>query len=382
MTNPGAPHTRVLLIGPFPPPIGGDTVLTAHLAACECWERNGIRIDTINTSAGDRVRLPGERISSGDLLRGCRILLAALVKVPRSRVVLLWANTRFALTLGLLIVSWGRFTRRAVILKVFGGALGGRIAALPPARRAVAARLLGAVSCILVETRALARELVTESGLPADLVVHFPNYPVAPPREGPAPPRPFSGACVFFGQIKREKGVYDIIEALGGREGVRCDFFGPFLDRDRAGFLGALSKYPNLAYRGIAEPGTVSSLARAYDVLLLPTYHPGEGYPAVILEAYAAGIPVIATRWLAIPEIVEDGETGILVSPRAPAEIAAAIGSMRADPVRYERMRRRAAERSRSYTAEAIVGGVLVPRVLAYAGRKADDGKERSRDRS
>ena len=50
-----------------------------------------------------------------------------------------------------------------------------------------------------------------------------------------------------------------------------------------------------------------------YDVLILPTYHEGEGYPGIILEAFSLGLPVISTNWNSIPEIVKHNENGLLV---------------------------------------------------------------------
>ena len=49
-----------------------------------------------------------------------------------------------------------------------------------------------------------------------------------------------------------------------------------------------------------------------YDCMLFPTHYDGEGFPGVILEAYMAGIPVIASRWKFNDEFVFDGRTGYL----------------------------------------------------------------------
>jgi glycosyltransferase involved in cell wall biosynthesis len=81
-------------------------------------------------------------------------------------------------------------------------------------------------------------------------------------------------------------------------------------------------------------------------IFILPSRSEGLGLVAV--EAMAAGRPVIATNVGGIPEVVVDGETGVLVPPEDPAALAAAIHSLLADPVLAARMgqagRRRARE--------------------------------------
>ena len=74
-------------------------------------------------------------------------------------------------------------------------------------------------------------------------------------------------------------------------------------------------------------------LATAETALLASDY---EGCPLSVLEAMAAGVPVVATRVGGVPEIVADGETGLLVEPGQPDALAAAIGSVLEDPsLRY-----------------------------------------------
>jgi glycosyltransferase involved in cell wall biosynthesis len=246
---------------------------------------------------------------------------------------------------------------------VFGAYLARRIRRIPPPWRRIALHLLGRTACVLPETRFLARELVDEGWLPAERVLVLPNFLSDRSFGHARAPKPFSGKCVFFGQIKREKGVFDIIEALGGREDAICDFYGPVLGRDREAFLDAISKYGNLSYGGSIEPGLVSRAAADYDVLLLPTYHESEGYPAVILEAYAAGIPVIATDWLSLPEIVEDGVRGILVPIKSPGKIREALGRLAADELLYRSMCGNALAFAETYSERAVLNGILIPRV-------------------
>ena len=60
------------------------------------------------------------------------------------------------------------------------------------------------------------------------------------------------------------------------------------------------------------------------DLFVFPTYH-GEGCPVSLLEAMAAGLPVVATRVNGVPEIIEDGKNGILVDPGNAPALPAAI---------------------------------------------------------
>ncbi len=89
-------------------------------------------------------------------------------------------------------------------------------------------------------------------------------------------------------------------------------------------------------------------------VFVLPSTR--EGLPLSMLEAMAAGLPCVASRVGGIPAALGDGEAGILVAPDSPEEMARALVSLLADPVRREKLgrcgRNRVAER---YSLEACV---------------------------
>ncbi len=76
----------------------------------------------------------------------------------------------------------------------------------------------------------------------------------------------------------------------------------------------------------------VPELMAAFDVLVVPSINEGMG--RVILEAGAAGVPIVASRVGGIPDIVDDGETGLLVAPRAPDELACAVLALVHSPER------------------------------------------------
>ena len=63
----------------------------------------------------------------------------------------------------------------------------------------------------------------------------------------------------------------------------------------------------------------------SYDVLMLPSYFEGEGYPGIIIESLALGIPVITTNWKALPEIITTNLNGILIDIKNEKQLVKAI---------------------------------------------------------
>jgi glycosyltransferase involved in cell wall biosynthesis len=137
---------------------------------------------------------------------------------------------------------------------------------------------------------------------------------------------------VYVGHVKQEKGVLELMEAvrrLGGD--VVLDIYGPILGD--ISFKDLILGHSS--YCGPVDPAVVPQLLGRYDALVLPTYYAGEGYPGVILEAYAAGLPVISTNWQCIPEIVTE-DSGILVPPRDVDALVDAIRTMRMENLYHQ----------------------------------------------
>ena len=118
----------------------------------------------------------------------------------------------------------------------------------------------------------------------------------------------------------------------------------------------------------------VPRLLAAMDVFVLSSLY--EGMPFSILEAMAAARPVVATRVDGVPEVVAEGETGVLVPPREPEQLADAIGFLLVHPDRAREMGRRGRERVRAHFSwERMVETIerLYRELLARASRSATD---------
>ena len=125
------------------------------------------------------------------------------------------------------------------------------------------------------------------------------------------------------------------MRAAISRRSVTFHVFGPGMsDTDWALFEG----HPKATYRGVLAPEEVPRVLSEHDLLLFPSYYPGEGHPGVILEAFQCGLPVIAAKWRAVPELVEHEENGLLVEPRSAGEVRSAIARLLGDPDLYRRL--------------------------------------------
>jgi len=112
----------------------------------------------------------------------------------------------------------------------------------------------------------------------------------------------------------------------------------------------------------------VEELLRGADLFVLPSRR--EGLPMAILEAMASGVPIVATRVGGVPEIIEDGEDGVLVPPEDPGALAAALGGLLDHPDRRAAMgiaARRKAEREFSL-ADAVDRYSEIYREIARKG--------------
>jgi glycosyltransferase involved in cell wall biosynthesis len=98
----------------------------------------------------------------------------------------------------------------------------------------------------------------------------------------------------------------------------------------------------------------VPALLDALDVAVLSSDY--EGSPLSVMEYMAAGKPVVSTRVGGVPELVEDGVHGLLVEPRDPGALAAAIGRLLHDPAEARRLGEQGRERQqRELSLDAMV---------------------------
>lgn len=165
----------------------------------------------------------------------------------------------------------------------------------------------------------------------------------------------------FVGRFTRDKGIAELLDAFDAVcaevPGARLLLAGDFEAGDPVPetVAGRLRTHP-----GVVRPGFVADTAPYYgamDVLAFPSLR--EGFPNVLLEAAAAGLPVVAVRATGSVDAVVHGETGMLVEPGDGAGLAAALTLYLRDPAL--RLRHGAAARARAaecFARERVWGGL------------------------
>jgi len=157
---------------------------------------------------------------------------------------------------------------------------------------------------------------------PIDLTEWRRRFAAAPPRATSAP------TVLAVARMYPRKRLDDLVRATATLRtripGVRVRIVGEGPESARLRRLArALGLDDTVTFLGeIARQALAVEYVGA-DCFCLPTVQ--EGFGIVFTEAMAAGLPVVACRAAAVPEVVEDGRTGLLVSPRSPEELAMAL---------------------------------------------------------
>jgi glycosyltransferase involved in cell wall biosynthesis len=229
---------------------------------------------------------------------------------------------------------------------------------------------LGDADWLVAPSRYYARSMEHRLGLPSGRVRVVPNgidlsgYDDGPPREKPAgTTMPVIG---FFARMCREKGVDLLVDAfvelrrrgriprarlhLGGSCGPAEQ---PVIAEVRrkleaAGLMEDAAFFPNLD-----RPGKIAFL-KSLSVLSVPARY-GEAFGLYVIEAMAAGVPVVQPRRGAFPEIVESTGGGMLYDPADASGLANTLESMLLDPGQARQMGQAGREAVfREHNAEAM----------------------------
>lgn len=150
---------------------------------------------------------------------------------------------------------------------------------------------------------------------------------------------------LFVGRLQEEKGIEDFMEAAERCPEIAFAIIG---DGPLSGEVRKrMTRVKNLVWQGVLPVEETAKRIAAARIVVVPSRW-YENAPYVVLEAMAAGIPVIATCIGGLPELVRENETGLLVPPRDAEALAVAVQTLYSDPLRCRTMGDRAQEIART----------------------------------
>ena len=199
------------------------------------------------------------------------------------------------------------------------------------------------------------RQTLIEAGMEAGKILYLPlgfdidHVPYAPVElRAPGPLR-----LLYAGNVTQRKGMSYLLDAMEGlpKSEVELHVVGTIQGSGKA-FAARSGLY---SYRPAVSQQEMFRMYAGYDALVLPTLF--EGFGLVLVEAMAAGLPIITTAHSIGPELVDEGQTGYLVPIRDAASLRTAISRLAHLPEdAYLAMRRAAREKALSFTWDSYRG--------------------------
>ena len=365
---------RLLLVGPSPPPYNGMSVATELM-----FEALGNDVQIVRLDTADRRGISNiGKLELGNLLLAVRhgvqsiwLLFSkrpSIVYVPISQAWLPFLRD-------CLFLIPARLSGRKIIVHLHGGYFGTFYRETSSLMRRIIRYALARVSIAIVLGKNVLDSF--DDILPPERIRIIPN----------GIPDYFAGleqgrdrhekpTLLYLSALDSQKGVLDLLEAIPQvikQSGpVRVTLAGEWYsqrDRELADHLvGKFGIEEWVAFVGAVGPRQKKNLLVASDILILPSRN--EGQPYAILEAMAAGLPVISTRVACIPETVRDGVDGFLIEPGDINSLAEKIGLL----IRDEKLRYRMGQSARQRFLEEYTYEKFAARIRAVFREALADG--------
>ena len=284
-------------------------------------------------------------------------LLVQLVQCVRKSDVIFVLLSRNGLRILLpLLFFLNRFYKKPVIHDCIGGAHDLTLKRYPSLKK-----YYEKMSVIWVETESLKNKLEDLGLTNVGILPNFKNIRAISPddleRKDAAPFR----FCTFS-RVNEAKGIGRAAEAVLainqrlGANTVQLDVYGPFEEN----YDVVLNEYIRrsegaISYCGIVDSDASVDVLKQYYAMLFPTTYFGEGFPGTLIDAFSAGLPVIATDWHCNSEIIEHGKTGFIFYPEQPELLGTWMTYAIENPQQIHAMRSHCLEAVKQYSVETVM---------------------------
>ncbi len=165
-----------------------------------------------------------------------------------------------------------------------------------------------------------------------------------------------------FSRVMKEKGIEDAVNAVRtinencGRTVYTLDIYGQ-IDPTQVGWFEQIkNSFPDyVKYGGIVPFDKSVEVLRQYFALLFPTGFFTEGVPGTIIDAFAAGVPVISSEWENFADVIDDGVTGLGYSFDNSDELVLLLKKIASDPQIIQAMKVACVAKAKSFTPDVVL---------------------------
>lgn len=169
---------------------------------------------------------------------------------------------------------------------------------------------------IYVETNTMKRALEEQGFKNIVIMPNCKDLKILKPEELVYPAGEPYKLCTFS-RVMKEKGIEDAVNAVKvineevGRTVYTLDIYGQVDSSQTQWFENLQTTFPNyIEYKGVVDYDKGVEVLKNYFALLFPTRFYTEGIPGTIIDAYAAGVPIISAKWESFSDIIDEGATG------------------------------------------------------------------------
>lgn len=218
---------------------------------------------------------------------------------------------------------------------------------------------------IWVETNSMKEALEAQGFKNISIVPNFKN--ITPLKEDELifnTEKPFK--FCYFARVAKEKGIEDAVRAITeinkkyGKNTATLDIYGQVNPDYEEGFKELQKSFDgSINYKGVVKPEKSVETLKDYFALLFPTKFYTEGIPGTIIDAYAAGIPVVSSEWQSCHDVVEKDKTGIVFNFGNYDEFFYAVDSAVTAPQKLIQMKPNCLRAAEKYQPQNIAQQIL-----------------------
>ncbi|MEC3906307.1 glycosyltransferase [Tamlana sp. 2201CG12-4] len=241
------------------------------------------------------------------------VLFVFFIKVYRNDIIILNVARKGAFLLSPVIFVFSKLFFKKVVFRIFGGNFQDLFENKYSYLKLLAKSTFLKSDLLVFETK---QNINFLKSMGYENFFHLPNVRSKPNFEYLRTLHDYRRRFVFIGHVKKQKGILDIIEASRNLpDSFKIDIYGPIKEQE---IISRVDKSSIVNYKGVLKPNNVIKTLAEYDVILLPSYHEGEGHPGILIEGMSIGLPAISTNWKAIPEVIKEGYNGLLIPVKNP----------------------------------------------------------------